>query len=227
MGTYVVVAGGWGGGWEMTPLAEALRLRGHHVHTPTLSGLGDRAHVPLDPEQLTFSLHIEDVVQYLFFQDLSDIVLVGWSYGGVVVDGVADRVPERIRRVVNVDGGVAMEGQATYPEWAESAMDGWIGTPSDADLVDDLFDPALRAWGVPRLRPQPVGTLLEPFPDTGGRRHRIPHTYVRCSDDPYPEEAAVTQLRTDPAWQFTEVPLNHLGVLHTPDVIAQLIHDLD
>lgn len=147
-------------------------------------------------------------------------------YGGVVVDGVADRVPECIRQVVNVDGRVAIEGQASFAQWAETSRDGWIETPSEADLVNDLPAPALRAWGTPRLRPQPVGTLLEPFPDTGGRRHGIPHAHVRCSDDPDPEEASVTNLRTDFAWQFLEVPLNHLGVLHTPDVIAEAITNL-
>jgi hypothetical protein len=144
--------------------------------------------------------------------------------------GAIRRALECIRQVVNVDGGVAIDGQPSFPEWAETSRDGWIETPSEADLVNGLPDPALRAWGTPRLRPQPVGTLLEPFPDTGGRRHGIPHAFVRCRDDPdpdpYPEEAFVTKLRTDPAWQFLEVPLNHLGVLHSPDVIAEVITNL-
>lgn len=185
MGTYVVISGGWGGGWEMTPLAEALRMRGHQVHTPTLSGLGDRAHVPVDPG-----------------------------------------CPERIRMVVNVDGGIAVEGQAPFPEWAETAQDGWIETPSEPDLANDLPEPAFRAWVVPLLRPHPVGTLLEPYPDTGGKRHGIPHAYVLCSDYPDEEEAFVTELRSDPAWRFVEVPLNHVAVLHSPDVIAEAITDL-
>ncbi len=89
MATIVIVHGGFGGGWEWTPVAQTLRESGHVVFTPTLSGMGERSH--LGPG-LGLGTHIEDVVAVLEFKDLHDVVLCGASYGGMAVTGAADRV---------------------------------------------------------------------------------------------------------------------------------------
>ena len=158
MSVFVLVHGGWGGGWQWRRTANALRLRGHEVYTPTLAGMGDRAHLFLDPASLTLSTHIQDVVQLLYFEDLEDVILVGWSYGGAVVDGVADQVPQRLRLVVNIDGEVAEEGRTLIEGWTPEAREemhdfledaratGWMRPPTADEMADALTDPHLRNW---------------------------------------------------------------------------------
>ena len=189
----MLVHGGWGGGWQWRQVADRLRQHGHDVFTPTLTALGDRSHLTAAPVDL--SLHIRDVVQMLFFEDLTDVVLVGWSYGGAVVDGVADLVPERLQHVVNLDGEVVREGVALMEGWTDEARNamrdmldeaeatGWMPAPSADDMAGDLHDPQLREWVAARERPQPFATDTEPYPDKGGRRFTVRHTFIRCSDD--------------------------------------------
>ncbi len=77
-----------------------------------------------------------------------------------------------------------------------------------------------------RERPQPLATDTEPYPDTGGRRHSVPHVFIRCTDDDQPEEATVTKLRSDERWQFQELALNHACILYAPDEVAKVLHEL-
>jgi pimeloyl-ACP methyl ester carboxylesterase len=110
MATYVLVHGGGHGGWCYQPLARLLRAGGHEVHTPTLTGLGERAH--LLSTDVDLDLHIRDVVAVLQFEDLDDVVLVGHSYGGMVITGVADRASDRIGRLVYLDAATPVQGQS-------------------------------------------------------------------------------------------------------------------
>ncbi len=234
MSNFVLVSGSWSGGYAWWGVAPRLRRAGHLVYTPTLSGLAERAHVDT-AEPVTLSTHIEDLVQFLYFEDLTEVILVGWSYGGGVVDGVADRVPERLARVVNLDGEVAQEGHVLSDGWTEEAQaqyrtvlheakrSGWIIPPT---VLTSIVDPVLNRWVLERARPQPVGTYTEPYPDQGSARHQVPHTYLRCGTREG-EEPVVTALRTDPRWSFQELPsVNHLGLIYAPDVIADALLDL-
>src|ERR1700761_530677 len=95
MATYVLVHGGWQGGWSYGRVARLLRKLGHEVYTPTLTGLGERSH--LAQTRINLDTHIADVANIILWEDLSQVVLVGHSFGGVVISGVADRLPERIQ----------------------------------------------------------------------------------------------------------------------------------
>ena len=110
MATYVLVHGGGHGGWCYQPVARILRAAGHEVVTPTLTGLGERSHL-LSPA-IDLDLHIRDVVAVLHFDDLRDVILVGHSYGGMVITGVADRAGDRIGRVVYLDAANPVNGQS-------------------------------------------------------------------------------------------------------------------
>src|SRR5215203_2563285 len=103
MATYVLVAGAWLGGWAWRETAAGLRARGHDVHPVTLTGLGDRAH--LASPEVDQDTHIADLVAVLTTEDLHDVILVGHSYAGITVTGAADRVPDRIAKVVYLDSG--------------------------------------------------------------------------------------------------------------------------
>ena len=111
MGTFVLVHGAWGGGWAWRPTVGALlREAGHEVFTPTLTGLGERAH--LASPDIDLETHINDIVGVIEYENLHDVVLMGHSYGGMAITGVADRVPERLAHLVYVDAFVPEDGQS-------------------------------------------------------------------------------------------------------------------
>src|SRR5689334_24528018 len=110
MATIVIVHGGWSGGWYFTPVARLLRSAGHEVYTPTLTGIGERVH--LATRETGLSTHVQDVVNVLDFEDLHEVVLVGYSYGGMVITGVANRVPHRIKQLIYLDAFVPRNGES-------------------------------------------------------------------------------------------------------------------
>lgn len=151
----VFVHGAWGGGWQFRKVAPLLEARGYVVYRPTLTGLGERVH--LASRDLGLETHIEDIVNVIRFENLHDVILVGHSYGGMVITGVADRVPERISRLVYLD--------ALLPLTGESAATS-TGGQSQA-LVAKARDGFIPAWWVkpdkpyPRDVPHPVKTLTD------------------------------------------------------------------
>ncbi len=174
--TIVFVHGAWGGGWQYTKVQPLLEEAGHTVYRPTMTGLGERVH--LGGPDVGLSTHIEDIVQVLEFEDLDEIVLVGHSYGGMVIAGVADRVPERIAKLVFFD--------AILPEDGESV----------ASLFGDAVDTMATAGGggaepwqlVPRWVeegklppvdvPQPLLTFTEPIVLANPQAARLPAVFL-------------------------------------------------
>ncbi|HET6813781.1 MAG TPA: alpha/beta hydrolase, partial [Actinomycetota bacterium] len=108
MTTYVLAGGAWLGGWAWQPVARQLRSKGHEVHPVTFTGLGDRSH--LATPEVDLDTYVTDVVNLIEFEDLHDVVLVGHSYAGIVVTGVADRIPERISLLAYLDSGPSPDG---------------------------------------------------------------------------------------------------------------------
>jgi pimeloyl-ACP methyl ester carboxylesterase len=108
--TYVIVHGAWGGGWAFRQVDSLLTADGHKVFRPTLTGQGEKVH--LASTNINLSTHIQDIVNVILFEDLHDIVLVGHSYGGMVITGVADRVPDRIQRLIYVDALLPLDGES-------------------------------------------------------------------------------------------------------------------
>lgn len=114
MSTYVLVHGAWHGSWCWKRVRKALQAQGHEVFTPTLTGLGERSHL-LSP-QVNLETHIEDVVNLIRWEELSNVVLCGHSYGGAVISGVADRIPERIGALVYLDAFLLEDGRSVHDE---------------------------------------------------------------------------------------------------------------
>ena len=110
MATYVLVHGGGHGGWCYQPVARLLQAEGHTVYAPTLTGLGERSH--LLSTDIDLELHIRDVVALLHYEDLHDVILVGHSYGGMVITGIADRAADRIGKLVYLDAANPVNGQS-------------------------------------------------------------------------------------------------------------------
>lgn len=141
--TIVVVHGAWGGAWQFARIEPFLREAGYDVRRVTLTGLGERAH--LAHSDIGLETHLEDVLNVIRFENLHDIILLGHSYGGMVITGVADRMPERIRTLIYLD--------AIVPEAGESAADA-IG-PSAQKILATARDGSIPAWWVKPGKPYP------------------------------------------------------------------------
>jgi pimeloyl-ACP methyl ester carboxylesterase len=197
MATYVLVHGGWHGGWCWQKVTPRLRAAGHDVYTPTLTGLGERAHL-LTPA-VGLETHIEDVLGVLHYEDLQQVVLVGHSYGGMVITGVADQVPERIAQLVYLDAFVPQDGQSLIdltrlPEGRDDQTQANLvveGDPPMAWVPDEIArrttfaccSDELAAWALERRRPEAVAVFAEPVSLDGFRFDTIPITYVLCKRD--------------------------------------------
>lgn len=167
--TYVLVHGASGGGWDWKAMDNLLSAQGHLVYRATLTGLGERAH--LASADINLTTHIDDVANLILFEQLENIVLVGHSYGGMVVTGVMDRLPEKIKQVFFLDAFVPADGMA--------AVDLWEGI-SDYKIVDGLvYFPWLdNSKPVPGDVPQSLKTLTEPVSFNNPKALKLPVTYV-------------------------------------------------
>jgi pimeloyl-ACP methyl ester carboxylesterase len=237
MATFVIVHGGFGGGWEWTPVARLLRELGHDVFTPTLAGMGERAHLG---QAAGLATHVEDIDAVLEFEDLHNVVLCGASYGGMAVTGAADRVPERVALVVYVDALVPRDSQTgldllpeAFGAMVRSAADeqghGWVPVPPGVLPPEGLMPEEERAGYIARLRPQPVASFTEPVRLTG-EVERLPRAFVRCTLDaldiggdpiaPYAEQAQTE------GWLYRELAAPHDPHLFDPAGTVAVLHDL-
>jgi pimeloyl-ACP methyl ester carboxylesterase len=171
--TYVLVHGGWQGGWSYRRVARLLRQAGHEVYTPTLTGLGERSH--LAHMQINLDTHIADVANTILWEDLSEIVLVGHSYGGMVITGVADQVPERVKALVYLDALVPKNGDTLFtlrPEYVDyflgqvAAGGGCMVAPRPVSAFDTAL-PADWAWMDSKTTPHPFACFVQSIRLTG------------------------------------------------------------
>jgi pimeloyl-ACP methyl ester carboxylesterase len=212
--TIVIVHGAWGGAWAFRKVDAELRDKGYNVYRPQLTGLGERVH--LARPDIGLSTHIEDVVNMILFEDLHDIILVGHSYGGMVITGVADRVPDRIKRLVYVDAFAPIDGESASSIIGES------------DFIKNMIkgDYIVPAWvkpdqPVPHDEPQPLKTFTERIVLKNQLARKLPATYIltvekdkEAKDDDFYKQSLrakergwpVLQLTADhnPQWSATE-----------------------
>lgn len=228
----VLVHGAFHGGWCWAPVAKLLRGRGHQVFTPTQTGLGERRH--LLSAATDMEVFVEDILNILIFEQLRDVVLVGHSYGARSITGVADRVPERIRRLIYIDGGLPIGNRsrldAMDPERREarirSAMeyDGGQSVPPPPASHFGVHDSDVAAWLDEYLTPQPLAVersaLTLTHPIGAGR----PATFIRCTEPAFAgTEASAAYARTMAEWRYIEVAAGHNVIVTHPHDTADLI----
>jgi len=232
MTTFVCCHGAWGGGWNWKRVAQILRAQGHEVFTPTYTGQGERSHL-LSPE-IDLSTHITDIRNVIKYERLDDFVLVGHSYGGMVVTGVADAEWQKISRLIYLDAFLPKAGQSlndlTGPGRAEAVMeivrtrgDGWKFPRPEGSISPNM--PAEdREWIASLTGPQPIKTMTQPVP--GSNNHlRIAHkVYVLCTENKnsnFHNFAAWT--RQQPDWRTLELPTHHHLLQSMPQEVAEIL----
>jgi pimeloyl-ACP methyl ester carboxylesterase len=215
MATFVIVHGAWSGAHAWRWVRPLLRAAGHDVVTPSLTGLGERAHLATQATNLC--THVADVAAVLHYEDLHDVVLVGHSYGGMVITGVADRAADRIARLVYLDADVPRKG--------ESMLD--LVPPDERARYEEAAHTRGEGWRVPPPLPDPLATMAQPLHLDHGET-RLPRTFVLCTEgkEEWTEPPYLARVRADPSWQFVELAADHTAHVSAPHALSQLLQDL-
>jgi pimeloyl-ACP methyl ester carboxylesterase len=225
--TFVLIHGAWHGGWCWRFVRPLL---GGAVFAPSLTGLGERKH--LARPDIDLDTHIEDVVSLLEMEDLRDVVLVGHSYGGMVVTGAADRAHARIKRLVYLDAFVPENGKCTLdyvvPERAARMRE-------EGERLGSVTPPPVSLWGLTRpehvdfVKPRevrhPYRTMSRPIKISNRERlERIPKTFIYCSSPATGSfDAFAAKYRNDAAWRFYELKTGHDAMILMPEEVAAIL----
>ena len=224
--TFVLVHGAWHGGWCWTRVSPLLRAAGHTVFTPTLTGLGERSH--LLTRDVDLETHITDIVQVLEFEDLENVVLVGHSYGGMVITGVADKVSGRISQLVYVDAMLPENGKAItdynprqLPPITEDSWHDPANEPQEYGVNDERD----VAWVKQRLTDMPRKCLTQPLKLADDKSRRIKGAYIRCSKRPFAGEAAGRAKQR--GYRYRELmSAGHDAMITQPRELTKILIDL-
>ena len=235
--TFVLVHGAWHGGWCWRRVADVLMARGNRVFTPTLTGVGDRAH--LFSKDISLQTHVEDILAVVETEELSDFVLVGHSYGGFVISGVADALRERVSHYVYLDASVPpdMSPGASFswadfnpPEAREARLKlvreqgNGVALPAPPPSAFAVTKASDVAWLQRRLRPMPVGTYIGTFTFASSGSNGLKRTYIASSKPPYALLVSTrNRIRDDNTWSFTTIEAGHDSMVTAPDELAYLL----
>jgi pimeloyl-ACP methyl ester carboxylesterase len=237
--TYVLIHPAWFGGWCWKKLTPLLRAQGHAVFTPTLTGLGERAH--LARPEIGLEIHVRDITSVIEYEDLRNVILVGNSSGGMVMTGVADDMPERIAHLVFLDAFVPVDGQSmldVIPPDRQPALEAFVRKEGDGwllprfapqpwkKLVTEVWQVTQDAdldWILPRLRPTPFGHFREPVKRKNPAAEKLPRTYIR-TQWPHPGLDRYAAAASEAAgWQSRRIASSHLPYITHPKELAALL----
>ena len=217
---FVLVHGAWAGAWSCARVIDRLMAQGHRIHVPTLSGLGERCH--LAGREINLTTHVNDIVNEVLWKDLNNIVLVGLSYGGLVITGAAEKLGERISSIVYVDAFIPADGQSFADITGWSPDGEMIAPPSmPAGAFANESD---RAWVASKVTPQPVATFKEKL-RVSGAYQRVPNkTYVHATGWAGPFGSLVKALQSDSSWSVLPLDCGHDVPNLMPNELAAILH---
>jgi pimeloyl-ACP methyl ester carboxylesterase len=219
---YVIVHGAWGGSWAFKKVDSLLTEKGSLVYRPSLTGQGERVH--LASKEVGLETHIKDVVNMILYEDLYDVILVGHSYGGMVVTGVADSVPQRIKKLIYLD--------AFVPDNGESALHLW-GKKSEWFRKMEVNGFAMPAWVKanqlpPKDVPQPVKTFNNRIILKNKLRLTVPTTYILtvakntiASEDDFFSQAEKAKQK---GWPIVHLEADHNPQWSAPENLVKMIN---
>lgn len=237
--TFVLVHGAWHGGWCWARVKDRLERASARVFTPTLTGLGERAHL-LSPD-VGLETHVDDVLGVLEAEELERVVLCGHSYGGMVATAVADRAKARLKHVVYLDAALPDDGEtmltqdprATPESLARSeaglralSPDGLSLTPLPPEVFGVPAGSPEAAWLARRLTPHPLKTWFDPVRLARGGSAGLPRTYVHCVEPVLPMAAFpahAERVRRDPSWRYVELRTGHDAMITAPEEVAEVL----
>lgn len=234
MATFVLVHGAWHGAWCWARVIPALRAARHEVHAVTLTGVGERAH--LLSRGITLDLHVTDVVNLVLCEELSDVVLVGHSYGGLPITGAGDRLlarhPGVLRHLVYIDAVVPHPGESwsTHhaPELVAQRLAASAAHPQGALPPPDAALYGMTGadcdWVNRRQTAHPFGQYREPLHFDAARLAALPRTFIDCIAPAWPSiEPMRRRVRAEPGWRVRELATGHDAMVSAPGPLAKLL----
>jgi pimeloyl-ACP methyl ester carboxylesterase len=227
--TFVLVHGAWHGGWCWRRVADRLRREGHAVFTPTLTGLGERSH--LLQSGIDLATHVADIVNVMQWERLADVVLCGHSYGGFVISGVAEVIPDAIRAIVFIDAFLPENGDTILKLTGPAVRDAIRAALQRGELAvpprpAEAFgvNAADRQWVNSLCVPQPIGTFTSPIALSGARERIARKTYIRAKAYDNPAfDRALSVAQSDPSWRCYEIACGHDVMVDRPDRLSELL----
>ena len=239
MATFVLVHGAWHGGWCWSKVAPLLRKTGAAVYAPTLTGLGDRAHLAalLPPAQVNLDLHIQDITRLLEFENIQDAVLVGHAYAGMVITGAAEAAPDRLSHLVYVNGVIPADGESMadqltpvrgpdFAAWVRGHIDrgeGYLPPPATPDELGQRWgipDPADREWMFARVTPQPAAAMAAPVRLGNPAARAIPRSYIAGAEAGF---QPVADRARQAGWPSYNLDSGHDPMISHPRPLAEIL----
>jgi pimeloyl-ACP methyl ester carboxylesterase len=227
--TFVLVHGAWHGGWCWRRVADRLTAKGHKVFTPTMTGLGERSHL-LDPK-IGLATHTTDIVNVIKWEGLTDIVLVGHSYGGFIITGVAEQAQSAIASLVFLDAFVPETGQsvgdtATQPTRDAIAKAVQAGEGALKPVTAAVFRVNEKdgPWVDAMCTPHPIASLTDKVAAAGARERIAKKTYIRAKGYPsVPFDGYQAKLSKAADWRVRELPCGHDAMVDLPAELTELL----
>ena len=232
MAAFVLVHGTGHGGWCWQFLAPLLRAAGYDVYTPTLTGLGSSSHLLREVTRISLDTHVKDITNLLFYEDLSEVVLLGHSYGGMVITGVAAKESHRLAQLVYFDAYLPLEGEneiALWPDdqkkrYNDDLASGIRCRPPIASSMLGITDPKMSKWVQERLTPHPYSTYEDPPASSTPKSASIPRTYILCTLGPLsswmePFAARARKLK----WNVHTMAASHEVMITHPNELAEIL----
>lgn len=242
MAIFVLVHGAWHGGWCWKKVAPLLRSAGAEVFTPTLSGMGERVHLAdhLDPSAINLDLHQKDIVSLLEFEDLTDVILVGHAYAGMVISGVAEACPERLKHIVYVNGVVPADGESMadqltavrgpqFSAWVREQIntgDGFLPSPASQEEVGrrwGITDAADLAWVGSKVTPQPAAAMDQAVRLGRPEAKAVPRSFVGSSEAGFDSVAERVKAA---GWPIYHIDSGHDPFITHPDELAGILLEI-
>jgi pimeloyl-ACP methyl ester carboxylesterase len=227
--TFVLVHGAWHGGWCWRRVADLLQKQGHKVFTPTMTGLGERSH--LIDAKVNLATHITDIVNVIKWEGLRDIVLVGHSYGGCIISGVAEQMGGSIGSIVFLDAFVPENGDTLATKASQPVREAIAGLVEKGETAMKPVSAAVfrvnekdRAWVDAMCTPHPVATLTDKITITGARDRIAKKAYIRAKGYPsVPFDGFQERLKADAGWRVYELPCGHDIMVDMPDRLSEIL----
>jgi pimeloyl-ACP methyl ester carboxylesterase len=230
--TFVLVHGAWHGGWCWSRVADRLRRAGHRVFTPTQTGLGERKH--LLSKDITLDIFTQDIANVIEAEELSNVVLVGHSFGGLAISGVADAMPDRIRHLVYLDSLIVEGGKKPFdilpPDVVAARLkaaeesSGGLSLPNPPAASFGVFEAGDADWITRRLTPHPLGTYTSTLNIKGPVGNNLPRTYIHCTDPSYGAlQASRDWVKAQPGWRWADIAAGHDAMVTAPDELTRML----
>lgn len=232
MSTFVLVPGAWLGGWCWQRVASTLRNEGHDVYSVTLTGLGEREH--LGYPSVGLATHVQDVVNLLDFEGLTEVILVGHSYAGMVVGSVASQRPERLRQLIFLAANLPHAGESIFDTWSprgrtlvedEARAGGvewrWPFPAADLDTLGPDLTETDRQWLLAKVIGHPLQTFRDAAPLSPHVTGSVPHTFIHCSVDGSSLPAEVAGAESH--WRLETLAAGHWPMISRPGELVRIL----